>query len=63
MTTGALRGALGIVVAATFVVACGPPAGTLHKTTLTTPDGSFEMPVTLGDQTGLVVAMEWLPTR
>ena len=46
------------MLATAFVAACGPPAGTLHKTTLTTPDGSYEMPVTLGDQTGLVVAME-----
>jgi hypothetical protein len=46
------------LLAASFVVACGPPAGTLFRTTLTTPDGSYSMPVTLGDTTGLVVSIE-----
>jgi hypothetical protein len=48
---------LGIVLA-TLAAACGPPAGTLFHTTLTTEDGSYSMPVTLGDTTGLVVSME-----
>jgi hypothetical protein len=43
---------------ALLVVACGPPAGTLFKTTLTTEDGSYPMPVTLGDTTGMVVSVE-----
>ena len=48
---------LGIVLAAA-VVACLPPAGTLFHTTLTTPDGLSPLPVTLGDQTNLVVGFE-----
>ncbi len=51
------RIAVWIVVAAT-VVACGPPAGRLFHTTLTTPDGTYPLPVTLGDQTDLVVSIE-----
>ena len=51
------RFAVGIVIAAT-VVACGPPAGRLFHTTLTTPGGSYPLPVTLGDQTDLVVSIE-----
>jgi hypothetical protein len=48
----------GGLAVALFVVACGPPAGTLFKTTLAGPDGSYPMPVTLGDTTGLVVSIE-----
>jgi hypothetical protein len=55
------RVALGILVAA-FVVACLPPSGRLFHTTLTTPDGSYSLPVTLGDQTNLVVGFEPGPT-
>ena len=54
------RTALGIVFAAA-VVACGPPAGRLFNTTLTNPDGSYPLPVTLGDQTNLVVGIEQGP--
>lgn len=50
--------ALGLVLGAALVAACGPPAGTLYKTTLTTADGSYPMPVTLGDTTGLVTSMQ-----
>lgn len=49
--------ALGAVLAA-VVVACGPPAGRLFHTTLTNPDGTYPLPVTLGDMTNLVVAVE-----
>jgi hypothetical protein len=37
---------------------CGPPAGTLFRTTLSNADGSYSMPFTLGDTTGLVVSIE-----
>ena len=40
------------------VAACGPPAGTLYHVTISAPDGSHPLPVTLGDQTNVVVAME-----
>lgn len=56
------RIALGFLLAAS-VVACGPPAGRLFHTTLTTPDGSYPLPVTLGDQTDLVVSIEPGPTE
>ncbi len=52
-----MRRAAALLVAL-LVVACGPPAGTLFKTTLTSSDGSYPMPVTLGDTTGLVVSVE-----
>jgi hypothetical protein len=38
--------------------ACVPPAGAIFKTTAVQPDGYYPMPVTLGDQTGLVTAIE-----
>lgn len=41
--------------------ACQPPAGTLFRTTVVEPDGSYPMPVVLGDQTGLVVSVEPAP--
>jgi hypothetical protein len=47
-------GALLVVAAA----ACGTPAGAVFKTTAIQPDGSYPMPVALGDLTGLVVAIE-----
>lgn len=56
------RIALGIFLAAA-VAACVPPAGRLFHTTLTTPDGSYSLPVTLGDQTNLVVGLEPGPTE
>ena len=52
-----MRLVAGLLVAL-LVVACGPPAGTLFKTTLVGGDGSNAMPVTLGDTTGLVVSIE-----
>ena len=51
------------ILFAIAVVACGPPAGRLFHTTLTTPDGSHSLPVTLGDQTDLVVGIEPGPTE
>ena len=46
------------VLLAVLVVACGPPAGRLFHATLSSPDGSYPLRVTLGDQTDLVVAIE-----
>jgi hypothetical protein len=48
---------LGVLVAV-VVIACLPPAGTLFKTTIAQPDGAYPLPVTLGDETGLVTAIE-----
>jgi hypothetical protein len=48
---------------AVVVTACGPPSGRLFHTTLTTPDGVYSLPVTLGDQTDLVVGFEPGPTE
>jgi hypothetical protein len=48
---------LGLVLAI-VAAACLPPAGTLFKTTVVQPDGSYPLPVALGDQTGLVTAIE-----
>jgi hypothetical protein len=56
MQRGSRRLALLAVVLA--LAGCGPPAGTIFRASLTTPDGSYSMPVTLGDQTGMVVSME-----
>lgn len=39
------------------MAACGPPPGVLFETTVTNPNGEYPLPVTLGDQTGLVVAI------
>lgn len=52
-----MRVAAGLVLTL-LVTACGPPAGTLFRTTLASADGSYPMPVTLGDTTGLVVSIE-----
>jgi hypothetical protein len=46
------------MLAVVALAACGPPAGTLFHATLSSPDGSYSMPVTLGDTTGLVLSME-----
>jgi hypothetical protein len=44
---------------AVLVVACaGDPAGTLFRTTVVGPDGSYAQEVVLGDRTGLVEAIE-----
>ena len=50
------RGAL--VILALAVVACGSPKGRLFHTTLTTSDGSYPLPVTLGDRTHLVIGID-----
>jgi hypothetical protein len=50
-----------VTLAVLFMIvaaACLPPAGTLFETTITQPDGSSPEPVVLGDQTGLVAAIE-----
>ena len=46
------------VLLAVVVVACLPPAGILFKTTLAQPDGAYPLPVTFGDETGLVRLIE-----
>ena len=54
--------AVGFVLAVALV-ACWPPSGRLFHTTLTSSDGSYPLPVTLGDQTNLVVDIEPGPTE
>jgi len=44
------------ILLAFFASACQTPAGTVFKANVT--DGSHSMPVVLGDQTGLVTAIE-----
>lgn len=41
-----------------LAAACQAPAGKVFKATVVQPDGSYPMPVALGDQTGLVTAIE-----
>lgn len=41
-----------------LLASCQTPAGTLYMTTLSQPDGSNQLPVTLGDETGLVTGIE-----
>lgn len=53
-----MRGIVLVATIAALVVACGPPAGTLFRATLTSPGGSYPLPITLGDTTGLVVSIE-----
>jgi hypothetical protein len=55
------RIALAMLLAAALA-ACGP-SGRLFHTTLTRPDASYPLPVTLGDQTDLVVGFEPGPTE
>ncbi len=50
------------ILLAVAAAACGP-AGRLFHTTLTSADGSYPLPVTLGDQTDLVVGIEQGPTE
>ena len=46
------------ILIALVASACQTPAGTVFKANVTQPDGSYSMPVALGDQTGLVTAIE-----
>jgi len=46
---------IGMMLTVALVAACGGPAGVQYHTTLSTPDGEFPLPVTLGDWTGRVV--------
>jgi|GEM_PF-1600188 hypothetical protein len=39
------------------LASCGEPPGALFQTTLSNPNGEFPLPVTLGDNTGLVVGI------
>ncbi|HUG29828.1 MAG TPA: hypothetical protein VMQ65_04845 [Candidatus Limnocylindria bacterium] len=48
---------LGLLVA-TVGTACLPPAGRQFHTTLIAPNGEYSLPVTLGDETDLVVMIE-----
>ena len=52
-----MRSLVGLALAV-LVAACGPPAGTLFKVTLSDADGSYPLPVMLGDQTNLVLGIE-----
>ena len=52
-----MKSIVALVLAAT-VAACGQPAGTLFKVTLSHLDRSYPLPVVLGDQTNLVIGME-----
>ena len=56
-TPAEVRLAAGLLLAV-LVASCGPPAGTLFRATLADQDGSYSMPVTLGDTTGLAVSIE-----
>lgn len=47
-----------LVILALVVVACGSPRGRLFHTTLASPDGSYPLPVTLGDRTNLVIGID-----
>ena len=47
-----------------IVAACGgSPAGVLFQTTVANADGTYPMPVTLGDTTGLVTSIEAVVLR
>ncbi len=49
----------GALLAAIAVSACArDPAGTLFRTTVEAPDGSYAQEVVLGDQTGLVTGID-----
>ncbi len=48
---------LGLLLAS-VAGACLPPAGRQFQTTLSTPSGEYPLPVLLGDETDLVVAIE-----
>jgi hypothetical protein len=49
-------------VLALLLAACGaPPAGTRFEATVAAPDGSYAMPVILGDSTGLVRSIAAAP--
>src|SRR5919112_1638047 len=43
------------------VSGCQSPLGTQFRATVVQPDASYPMPVVLGDQTGLVTAIESAP--
>ena len=49
------------LVLAVALSACQSPPGTQFRATTVQPDGSYPMPVVLGDQTGLVVAIKSAP--
>jgi hypothetical protein len=52
-----MRSLVGLALAV-ILAACGPPAGTLFKVTLSDPDGTYPLPVMLGDQTNMVLGIE-----
>src|SRR5262245_28435871 len=47
-----------LLVVPVVIAACGAPSGTLYSTVLRNPDGSYSLPVTVGDETGLVTGIE-----
>jgi hypothetical protein len=47
-----------VILVAFCASACQTPAGTVFKANVMQPDASYSMPVALGDQTGLVTAIE-----
>lgn len=49
------------ILLAVLMTACQPPGGTLFRATVLQPDDSYPIPVVLGDQTGLVIAIESAP--
>lgn len=54
-----LRMVLSVGLGASIVLAaCGSPADRPFRTTLASPDGSYPLPVLLGDETGLVTRIE-----
>ncbi|MES1239429.1 MAG: hypothetical protein ABUL57_01055 [Chloroflexota bacterium] len=58
-----MRRLLSLTLIAPLLAACGvfagaDPSGTLFRTTVASPDGSYVQEVVLGDQTGLVTGIE-----
>jgi hypothetical protein len=53
-----IRRRFATLVVIAVVAACGPPPGTLFEVMLADPDGSYPLPVVLGDDTGLVTGVE-----
>ena len=50
------------IALAALVAACGAdPSGALFRTTVVSPDGSYDQEVVLGDTTGLVTGIEAFP--
>jgi hypothetical protein len=52
-----MRRLVGLLLAL-VMAACGPPPGTVYRLTLVDIEGNFPVPIVMGDQTDLVVAIE-----